>query len=96
MPCETKKGFMMQDERLYIDRLIAQLDEGILLANNTGGSAWYRWTQDASELLHEIREERRAAKENEKPKSDKPIPNNPKLQTTEQAESDPTARSTAG
>jgi len=37
-------------------RCIMQLDEGVLLANQTASSAWYRWVQDTSDLLREIRE----------------------------------------
>lgn len=49
----------MMDEKLLLDRCIAQLDEGVILANSSGqSSAWYRWASDAGELLHEIREGR--------------------------------------
>ena len=52
------------DEKLLLDRCIMQLDEGVLLANSSGqSSAWYRWAQDSGELLHEIREGRRAQKD---------------------------------
>lgn len=45
-----------------LDRCIAQLDEGVILANQAGqNSALYRWTQDAAALLFEIREGRRNA-----------------------------------
>lgn len=51
------------DEKLLLNRCIGQLDEGVILANSSGqSSAWYRWAQDAGELLHEIREGRRNAK----------------------------------
>ena len=50
------------DEKLLLDRCIAQLDEGVILANTCGqSSALYRWTQDAAALLFEIREGRRNA-----------------------------------
>ena len=46
----------------YLDRCIAQLDEGVLLANQAGqNSALYRWTEGAAALLFEIREGRRNA-----------------------------------
>jgi len=50
------------DDKLLLDRCIAQLDEGVILANQAGqNSALYRWTQDAAALLFEIREGRRDA-----------------------------------
>ena len=53
----------MPDDKLLLDRCIMQLDEGVMLANSSQmSSAWYRWAEDAAELLHEIREARRNAK----------------------------------
>lgn len=50
------------DRKLFLNRCIAQLDEGVLLANNIGTSALYRWAEDAGDLLTEIRESLREEK----------------------------------
>lgn len=51
----------MDDAKLFLDRCIAQLDEGVILGNSVGTSTMYRWTNDAADLLFEIREWRRDA-----------------------------------
>ncbi len=54
---------MRTDDAIFLDRCIAQLDEGVLLANSIGTSSMYRWTNDASDLLREIRQHRKEKKE---------------------------------
>ena len=52
-----------EQQNVFLDRCIAQLDEGVLLGNSIGTSSMYRWTNDAYDLLREIRAHRKSIRD---------------------------------